>query len=79
MFNTVPRPVARILHGGGGGGVLMSASSTYSERCRCKNVGVFPPGNFEKTGYLRQHFVRFEDSLLGNKVGKSEVHKVECI
>ena len=31
-------------------------------------------GNFEKIGYLRQHFVRFEDSLLGNKASKSEGH-----
>ena len=30
--------------------------------------------NFEKIGYLRQHFVHFEDSLLGNKAGKSEGH-----
>ena len=30
-------------------------------------------------GILRQHFVRFEDRLLGNKAGKSEGHKVECI
>ena len=27
---------------------------------------------------IRQHFVRFEDSLLGNKAGKSEGHQVEC-
>ena len=38
-----------------------------------------PPGNFKKIGNLRQHFVHFEDSLLGNKAGKSEGHKVECI
>ena len=28
---------------------------------------------------LSQHFVHFEDSLLGNKAGKSEGHNVECI
>ena len=42
-------------------------------------VGYPSPGNFEKIGYLRQHFVRFEDSLLGNKAGKSEGHELECI
>ena len=31
-----------------------------------------PPDNFEKIAYLRQHFVRFEDSFLGNKEGKNE-------
>ena len=29
--------------------------------------GYSSPENFEKMGYLRPHFVRFEDSLLGNK------------
>ena len=33
----------------------------------------------KKIGNLRQHFVRFEDSSLENKVGKSEGHQVECI
>ena len=36
--------------------------------------GYPPPGNFEKMGYLRQHFVQFEDSLKRNKAGKSEGH-----
>ena len=49
--------------GGGGGG-----------RERRGVLGYPPPGNFEETGYLRQHSVRFEDSLLGNKAGKSERH-----
>ena len=35
-------------------------------------MGYPPPDNFEKIGYLTQHFVRFEDSLLGNKEGKNE-------
>ena len=39
----------------------------------CRGVwGYPPPGNFEKIGYLRQHFMRFEDSLLATKAGKSE-------
>ena len=33
------------------------------------------PENFEKMGYLRPHFVRFEDSLSGNKPYKGEVTK----
>ena len=48
------------------------------EHHRCKNIGRWwgfpPPGNFEKICYLRQHFVHFEDSLLGNEAGKSEGH-----
>lgn len=36
--------------------------------------GYLPPGNFEEIGYLRQHFIRFGHSLLGNKAGKSERH-----
>ena len=38
-------------------------------------LGYSPPENFEKIGYLRPHFVRFEDSLLGNKPYKGEVTK----
>ena len=34
--------------------------------------GILPGKFFEKIGYLRQHFVRFEDGLLGNKAGKTE-------
>ena len=37
--------------------------------------GYSPPENFEKMGYLRPHFVRFENSLLGNKPYKGEVTK----
>ena len=37
-----------------------------------------PAGNFEKIGYLRLHFVHFENSLLENKAGKSE-GQGECI
>ena len=47
-------------------------------RRRCENVGAckgIPPGNFfKKIRYLTKHFVCFEDSLLGNKAGKSESH-----
>ena len=54
----------------------MSAPVTKSRAPQARErKGVWgypPPGNFEKTGYLRQHFMRFEDSLLGNKAGKSE-------
>ena len=39
------------------------------------DVGVFSPRKFEKMGYLRPHFVRFEDSLLGNKPYKGEGSK----
>ena len=38
-------------------------------------LGYPPPENFEKMGYLRPHFVRFEDSLLGNKPYKGESSK----
>ena len=34
-----------------------------------------PPENFEKIVYLRPHFVRFEECLLGNKPYKGEVTK----
>ena len=37
--------------------------------------GYSPPENFEKMGYLRPHFVRIEDSLLGNKPFKGEGSK----
>ena len=37
--------------------------------------GYSPSENFEKMGYLRPHFVRFEDSLLGNKPYKGEGSK----
>ena len=37
--------------------------------------GYSPPENFEKMGYHRPSFVRFEDSLLGNKPYKGEVSK----
>ena len=37
--------------------------------------GYSPPEKFEKMGYLRPHFVRFEDSLLGNKPYKGEGSK----
>ena len=43
-------------------------------------MGVSSPRKLKKKiGHLRQHFVRFEDSFLGNKAGKSEGHSVECI
>ena len=42
----------------------------------CRGVwGYSPPENFEKMGYLRPHFVRFEDSLFGNKPYKDEGSK----
>ena len=73
------RPVARTLLGG----ERMSASGTKSRAPQAREgrgVWGYPSsGNFEKDGYLRQHFVHFEDSLLGNKAGKSEEHKLECI
>ena len=57
----------------------MSASGA---KCRAPQAraqrgvwGHSPPKNFEKIGYLRPHFVRFEDSLLGNKTYKGEVTK----
>ena len=52
----------------------MSASGTSPARQLRGVWGYPPPGNFEKIGYLGQHFVRFEDRLLGNKAGKSEGH-----
>ena len=57
----------------------MSASSVKCQapqaRARRGVWGYSPPENFEKIGYLRPHFVRFEDSLLGNKPYKGEVTK----
>ena len=57
----------------------MSASGA---KCRAPQArtrrgvwGYSPPENFEKMGYLRLHFVRFEDSLLGNKPYKGEGSK----
>ena len=44
-------------------------------RARSGVWGYSPPEKFEKIGYLRPHFVRFEDSLLGNKPYKGEVTK----
>ena len=63
--------------GGGGGGahkrlrhLIPIAAGVRTE----KGVGYPPLVTFEKIGNLRQHFVRLEDSLLGNKAGKSEGH-----
>ncbi len=45
------------------------------ERRRRDNVGglgVSSPRIFWKKAYLKQHFVHFEDSLLGKKEGKNE-------
>ena len=60
--------------GGGGGGVHMSASGTESRALQARERrgvwGYPPPGNFEKIGYLTLHFMRFENSLLGNKAGQ---------
>ena len=39
------------------------------------SLGVFSAENFEKMDYLRPHFVRFEDSLLGNKPYEGEGSK----
>ena len=57
----------------------MSASSP---KCRAPHTrarrgvwGYSPPDNFEKMGYLRPHFLRFEDSLLGNKPYKGKGSK----
>ena len=51
----------------------MSTSGPYP------GLGVFPPPPpqkiVEKMGSLRSHFVRFEDSLLGNKPYKGEGSK----
>ena len=69
------RPVARTVHGGGGG-VHMSASGTKPRAPQARELrgcgGILPQEILKKTGYLRLHFVRFEDSLLGNKAGRSE-------
>ena len=57
----------------------LSASGAKSgapkARARRGVWGYPPPGNFEKMGYLRPHFVRFEDSLLRNKADKGEGSK----
>ena len=57
----------------------MSASGA---KCRAPQArarrgvwGYCPPENFEKMGYLRPHFVRFEDSLSGNKPYKGKGSK----
>ena len=56
----------------------MSASGTDSRATQARErrgVWGYPaPGNFEKIDYLRLHLVRFENSLLGIKAGKSEGH-----
>ena len=36
--------------------------------------GILPQEILKKICYLRLHFVRFEESLLGNKAFKSEGH-----
>ena len=52
----------------------MSTSGTESRAPQARERrgvwGYPPPGNFEKIGYPRLHFVRFENSLLGSKAGK---------
>ena len=57
----------------------MSASGAkyraLQARARRGVWGYFPPEKFEKIGYLRPHFVRFEDNLLGNKPYKGEGSK----
>ena len=54
----------------------MSASGAkcraLQARARRGVWGYSPAENLEKMGYLRPHFVRFEDSLLGNKPYKGE-------
>ena len=57
----------------------MSASGA---KCRAPQAlarrgvwGYFPPEIFEKMDYLRLHFVRFEDSLSGNKPYKGKGSK----
>ena len=63
---------------GGGGGGAGASPALNPERRRRENVGGCggypPPRNFEIIGYRRHNFVRFGDSLLGNKAGKSEGH-----
>ena len=59
--------------GGGGGGVRISGPSASPKGGGV--CGYAPPGKFEKMGYLRLHFMRFEDSLLGNKPYKAEGSK----
>ena len=73
-------PEAMILHGGGDANERLRHLIPSAAGVRTNRVWGYPPqGNFEKIGYLRQHFVHFEDGLFGNKVGKSERHKMECI
>ena len=81
VFLRVVKCQARSQGGGGGGGeggARMSASRTDSRalevRERMEVRGYPPPVNLEKKGYLGLHFVRFENSIIGNKAGKSEGH-----
>ena len=57
----------------------MSASGAKCQvpqaRARRGVWGCSPQENFEKMDYLRLHFVRFEDSLLGNKPYKGKGSK----
>ena len=57
-------------------GVRMSASGAKCGAPQARAPrGIWrysPPENFEKMDNLRPHFVRFEDSLLGNKPYKGE-------
>ena len=69
------RPVTRIFTGG----VRLSASGAKSRAPKARarrGVWGYPPQEiFKKMGYLRPHFVRFEDSLLRNKADKGEGSK----
>ena len=53
----------------------MSVSDAKCRAPQARAWGYSPPENFEKMGDLRPHFVRFEDSLLGNKPCKVEGSK----
>ena len=51
---------------------MSSAAGASQARVRRGVLGYSPPENLEEIGHLRPHFVRFEDSLLGNKPYKGD-------
>ena len=70
------RLIARISHGE----VRIRTVGTYQRAPQaqsCREVwGILHRKIFEKLDCLRQHFMRFEGSLIGNKAAKSESKNV---
>ena len=69
----IVRLVARILHGAAHEHHRHEISRAPDAKTP-EGLGAPPPPKeiFQKVGYLRQHFVRFEGCLFGNEAGKNE-------